>query len=110
VTLVLAILYIAAAMFEIAGVGLVVRQYRKAQGRWLAHSQAVASEQQMMKADLRFRIDPLITRYGITPGEVRRATVGLESLMAPDTREQLLTISFLVAGIVLGTVANLLAL
>lgn len=109
-TLVLAVLYVSAATFEIAGVALVVQQYRKAQGRWLAHSQAVAAEQQMLETDLRLRIDPLITRYGITPGEIRRATVGLEALMAPDAREQVVTISLLVAGILLGTVANLLTL
>jgi hypothetical protein len=110
VTQVLAVLYVVAATCEIAGVGLVVQQYRKAQGRWRAHSEAVAEEQRLLATDLRFRIDPLVTRYGITPGEVRRATHGVEALMAPDMREQVVTISLLVAGIVLGTVANLLTL
>jgi len=100
VTQVLAVLY----------VGLVVQQYRKAQGRWRAHSEAVAEEQRMLATDLRFRFDPLVTRYGITPGEVRRATHGVEALMAPDVREQVVSISLLVAGIVLGAMANLLTL
>jgi hypothetical protein len=110
VTQVLAVLYVVAAACEIAGVGLVVQQYRKAQGRWRAHSEAVAEEQRMLATDLRFRFDPLVARYGITPGEVRRATHGVEALLAPDVREQVVSISLLVAGIVLGAVANLLTL
>jgi len=77
---------------------------------WLTHAEAVAEEQRMLATDLRFRIDPMVTRYGITPGEVRRATHGLEALMAPDVREQVWTIILLVAGIMLGAVANLLTL
>ena len=110
VTQFLAVLYVAAASCEIAGVGLVVQQYRKAQGRWLAHTQAADDEQRMLAADLQFRIDPLVTRYGITPGEVRRATAGIESLMEPDRGAQGWSICLLVGGIVVGTVANLLTL
>ncbi len=62
-----------------------------------------------MASDLRFRIDPLVARYGITRGEIRRASDGIEALMAPDGREQVATVTLLVAGIILGTIANVLS-
>lgn len=103
------VLYSVSAICELAGVGLVILQYHKAQGRWLAHTRAVAEERRHMAADLRFRFDPLVARYGITPGEIRRATDGIETLMVPDRRGQAATVALLVVGIVVGTSANLLS-
>lgn len=103
-------IYLGAAACEVAGICLVVRQFRKARQRWLDHSDAVAQERHLMATDLRYQLDPLITRYGITPGEVRRATDGLEALMAPELREQAATVGLLIVGVALGTLANLLSL
>jgi hypothetical protein len=103
-------MYLGAAACEVAGIGLVVRQFRKARQRWIDHSDALAQERHLMATDLRYQLDPLVARYGIAPGEVRRATAGLEALMAPDLREQVVTVGLLIAGVVLGTLANLLSL
>lgn len=109
-TQVLVAIYFVAATCEVAGIGLIVRQYRKARQRWLDHSDAVAQERQLMAADLRYQLDPLVTRYGITPGEVRRATAGVEALLTPEVREQAATVGLLIVGVALGTLGNLLSL
>ena len=102
--------YVLAAACEVAGVVLVVAEVIRSQRLWATYNDAVRQEQQAMDTDLRFRLDPLTTRYGLTPTQIHRTITTVESLVAVDRRKQALAVSLLLAGIIVNLVANVISM
>ena len=109
-TLFLALLYVAAAGLELAGVWLVVADIRESRRRWDAYQADIEREDAAMAADLLFRTDPMVSRYGFNPMQMVRAINTVDSLVGVDRRRQNWAVRLLVGGIVLGLVGNLLSL
>lgn len=106
----LVLIYSAGAIAELTGVGLVVKQFSDARGLWWSHTTAVEQQRSAVASDPRWSFDEMYTRYGILPGEVQRTSATIGSLLVVNKREQLWTVVLLVAGIVLGTVGNMISL
>lgn len=66
-TILLVLLYSFAAVLEVAAVDLIVYEVRESRRRWDSYRASIESEDSAMVNDLRFRLDPLVTRYGFTP-------------------------------------------
>jgi hypothetical protein len=85
---------------------LVALEVRRSRRLWAGYAADVQLEQQTMESDLRYRLDPLTTRYGLTPAHFHREIATVGSLVEVDRRKQALAVSFLLAGILTGFVAN----
>lgn len=106
----LVVIYTASAVAELAGVGLVVKQFLEARARWQSHTSAIEQQRAAVASDPRWSFDEMYTRYGILPGELNRTSDTVGSLLAVNSAEQVWTIALLLAGILLGTFGNLLSL
>ncbi|GAW48100.1 hypothetical protein PD653_0998 [Nocardioides sp. PD653] len=106
----LVLIYTAGAISELTGVGLVVKQFRDARGLWRSHTAAVEQQRAAVASDPRWSFDEMYSRYGILPGEIQRSSATIRSLLEVNERMQIWTVVLLVAGIVLGTIGNMVSL
>lgn len=103
-------LFVLAALLEVAGVVLIVVDIRASRATWDDYSADAEREQAYMQSDLRARLDPMVTRYGFTGGQVIRTMNTVRSLVEVRRWRQNTAVGLLVAGIVVSLVANWLSL
>lgn len=103
------VLYIALTVFEFFGLVLVAAEWRDARAMWLSHAEGSVADREAVQQDLRWQMDQLMTRYGISPLELRRALNAVDSLMGARPRQGFAALSIL-GGLVTGFFGNFLAL
>ncbi|MFC9692286.1 hypothetical protein ACFTSF_27310 [Kribbella sp. NPDC056951] len=109
-TLLLVLLYACAAALELAAVGLIVYDVRDSRRRWDSYRAGIEQEESAMASDLRFRLDPMISRYGFTPAQIMRTIGTVESLVEVKRWRQNLAVGSIFGGIILGLIGNLASL
>lgn len=107
-TATLVALYVAAGLFELAGVMLVVIEVRSVYDRYTSYQEDIAGEQAALSADPMFALDPMTLRYGFTPARVLRSIAAVDELFTYRHR-QLISVGLIVVGLIFGLIGNLLS-
>ena len=109
-TISLVLLYSFAAVLELAAVGLIVYDVRESRERWDSYRASIEGEESAMASDMRFRLDPMIARYGFTPAQIMRTIGTVEALVEIKRWRQNLAVGSVFGGIILGLIGNLVSL